>query len=98
MNATIAALEQQLLALQHAMQSGVAFTMDTSQETEPKHLRVGVNSALIGNAAIADLLMQKGIITHEEYLRSLIKWTEADIESYKAKLRSRYPGTDIQLG
>ena len=42
----------------HAMQSGVAVCMERgTAETTPKHLRVGVNSAMVNDAAIARLLI-----------------------------------------
>ena len=46
-------------AAAHAMQSGVAFEIGAgvSRETEPKHLRVGVNSAMVDSAALAALLI-----------------------------------------
>ena len=46
----------------HAMQSGVAFKMHTDpSETQPKHLRVGVNSAMVEQSAIAKLLIDKAL-------------------------------------
>lgn len=95
---TLSELHARLLALGHAMQTGVAYTMSIDPgETTPKHLRVGVNNAMIGVAAIADLLIQKGIFTEEEYVRSLITWTERDIASYQATLGQMYPDTKITL-
>lgn len=37
----------------------------------PKHLRTGVNMALVEHGAIAALLIRKGIITEEEYVEEL---------------------------
>jgi len=98
MSQTLEELRAKLIRLGHAMQSGVAFTMPIDPKaTSVKHLRVGVNNALINNAAIASLLMQKGIITEEEYLRELITWTEQDIERYREQLQAHYPGTKTDL-
>ena len=56
----------------HAMQSGVAMEMNhRAQPTEPKHLRVGVNSAMCDSSALARLLINKGLITHDEYTKAI---------------------------
>jgi hypothetical protein len=49
----------------HAMQTGVANL--SGNDLAPKHLRVGINSALVDNAALARLLVKKGVFTQEEY-------------------------------
>ena len=60
--------QQRLIAAQHAMQSGVAAKMQIDPaETDPKHMRVGVNSALSGLGALAKLLIDKGVLTEDEY-------------------------------
>lgn len=52
--------------LLHAMQTGVAFKIEKEgKEIEPKHLRVGVNAALVQTSATANLLMKKGLITED---------------------------------
>lgn len=81
----------------HAMQSGVAMEMNyRSQPTEPKHLRVGVNSALVDSASLAKLLIEKGVITEGEYIAALASGMEAEVEEYERKL-SRLTGTKITL-
>ena len=51
----------------HGMQSAVAFDHDRGgRDGEPKHLRVGVNSAHVAVAALAKLLIDKGVITLDE--------------------------------
>ena len=53
----------------HAMQSSVAHEMNLPHRqapTEPKHLRVGVNTAMVDHAALAYLLIQKGIIRMDQ--------------------------------
>jgi hypothetical protein len=55
----------------HGMQSGVAYEMglpDRGSATSAKHLRVGVNSAMIDTAAIVDLLVAKRVFTREEFM------------------------------
>lgn len=85
------------LAASHAMQSGVACMMlcDDS-EIQPKHLRVGVNSALISNGALVALLIEKGIFTVEEFEDKLLEYTLRDVKSYEDKL-SKYYNTEVKL-
>lgn len=71
----------------HAMQSGVKYEIETQGEAEaaanPKHLRVGVNSALVGNAALAKLLIDKGIFTLDEYGKVLADEMEREVARYE---------------
>ena len=71
-----------------AMQSGVAAEIGAgvSQETELKHLRVGVNSAMCDTAALAGLLISKGIITREEYVKAIADQMEAEAETYRQRI------------
>jgi len=59
----------------HGVQTGVAYEMglpgEWERSTEPKHLRTGVNSALANCAALAQLMMDKGVFTPEEYVEYL---------------------------
>lgn len=82
----------------HAMQSGVAMEMNlSSKDTEPKHLRTGINSVLCDQAALAKLLVAKGIITMEEYEAAITAEMNAEVERYEARL-SRQLNTKITLG
>lgn len=81
----------------HAMQSGVKHDMETSpggmsQDTMPKHLRTGINSALVDSSAIGKLLMAKGIFSREEYLRSLADVMEEEAHRYEKFLSERLGG------
>lgn len=73
------------------MQSGVAFEMSAgvSVETSPKHLRVGVNSAMVDAGAVATLLIAKGIFTHEEYVKAIADQMEIEAESYRKRISER---------
>lgn len=67
----------------HAMQSGVAMTMNINQaETSPKHLRVGINSAMSDVAGLARLLIEKGVITEEEYVKAIADEMERERDRY----------------
>lgn len=85
------------LELCHAMQSGVASKMNyDDSEVQPKHLRVGVNSALVSNGALIDLLVDKGVFTEEEYSIKLNEWMQLEVDRYEAELAAHF-GTKIAL-
>jgi len=83
----------------HAMQSGVATEIGAgvSRETEPKHLRVGINSAMVEHAALAKLLMKRGIITDTEYMTALADQMEEEVKSYKQRISVRLGVANIEL-
>lgn len=81
----------------HAMQTGVAYSMEKNpSDTTPKNLRVGVNSAMVENAALVNLLIAKGIITLDEFYDYLIKFMEQEVDIYQSELETLY-GTKITL-
>lgn len=82
----------------HAMQSGVAMEMNfNSKPTDPKHMRVGINSALVDSSSLARLLMDKGIITKDEYIEAMTVGMEAEAARYEKHLSDHY-GTNVTLG
>lgn len=88
----------------HAMQSGVAMKMNyDSSETTPKQLRVGVNAAMCNQGALARLLVEKGIITQQEYLDAITAEMGREVERYETwlndylKVRGGHPDTKITL-
>jgi hypothetical protein len=96
-NARLDQLNRSYTAAVHAMQSGVAMKMNHDpKETEPKHLRVGVNCAMSDGGAIALLLMEKGVITQEEYLEAIGAGMSREVSLYEQEL-SRLLGTEIVL-
>jgi len=77
----------QYMALMHAMQTGVAMDHARgSDDGSPKHLRVGVNSAQVGIAALTALLIERGIFTLDEYLESLAREARKEVDRYEALL------------
>lgn len=71
----------------HAMQSGVATMMHYDpKETEPKHLRVGINSAMCDNAGLVRLLISKGIITTEEHEKAITESMIEEVGRYVGKI------------
>ena len=91
------------LWLQEAMQAGVKALMqlDTPdgnvEETQPKHLRVGINMSLIGTQAIVELLIDRGIFTRAEYLIKTNEYLEEYVKSYEYEL-SKHFGKPVKLG
>lgn len=80
-----------------AMQSGVAMMMNISPKaTQPKHLRVGVNSSMVDHAGLVSLLIEKGIITDEEYISCIADAMEREVTLYEAELSERI-GAEIHL-
>jgi len=83
-------LERYYAAL-HAVQSGVAMKMNWDRtDTEPKHLRVGINSMLIDTGAMAKLLIDKGIITEDEYYKALADMAEEEVKRYEKLIKEHY--------
>lgn len=55
------------------MQSAIAVELDVDNSCgTPKHLRVGVNSALVETSVLAQLLIAKGVFTGDEYITAMI--------------------------
>lgn len=87
--AELDAITQEYRAFMHGMQTGVALMMQHNpSETSPKHLRVGINSALSDQGALSKLLIQKGIITEREYLEAIRAGAKREKEHYEEALRS----------
>ena len=85
-------------SLLHAIQTGVKYKMEyDDSETTPKHLRVGVNSALVNHTAIWRLLVKKGVISRKEYEESLLEQLREEKAMYEAWLTER-TGASITLG
>lgn len=89
-------------AAAHAMQSGVKYDIEitpadgNTEGTSPKHLRTGVNSALVDSAALAKLLIDKGVFTELEHMTALADMMEAEQRRYESDLSARL-GTKVTL-
>lgn len=72
----------------HAMQAGVGVMSqrEPNGECSPKHLRVGVNSAMCSQAAVVSLLIEKGVFTLEEYAAELLAEVEREVERYEKRV------------
>ena len=94
--------QERYVAAMHAMQSGIAMDMETytggsKGATTPKQLRVGVNSALVNDAALTTLLIAKGVITQDEYVEAVAVAAEAEAARYEQLLSDRFGGQKITL-
>lgn len=82
----------------HAMQSGVAMEMERhlNNAHEPKHLRVGLNSALVNDAALLQLLIKKGLVTLDEYAEEVRLEMCREVDRYQSRLSTEI-GSPITL-
>lgn len=88
--------------LVHAMQSGVAMEIEQAgidqAAATPKHLRVGVNVALVESSALWKLLVEKGIITEKEMEECLLAAHKEEVDRYTARIKKLLGGlVDVQL-
>jgi hypothetical protein len=81
------AATERYAAAAHAVQTGVAVAIHRGdQAASPKHLRVGVNSAMVDSGALARLLIEKRIISEVEYLEALALAMEEEQQRFEQKL------------
>ena len=96
-NETVEQAQGRHIAAMHGMQSGVAAKMNFDpNETAPKHLRVGVNSAMVQHAALTRLLIDKGLITEQEYFTAQADMMERERDGYQQEVSQHY-GTSVTL-
>lgn len=98
--ANIEKLRERYLALCHAVQTGSAYHIQTSapgdtNPASPKHLRTGINIAMRDHASVVKLLMQKAVITEEEYMQALVDGMEEEVAMLEALLNDRYGGKNV---
>lgn len=101
----IAQLKERYEALLHAVQSGVKWEHEAQRESGipedtrasgPKHLRTGVNSALIQNSSLVMLLMRKGLISEREYWETQVEFFEDEVERYNQRATQTL-GTQVRF-
>ena len=82
---------QRLNAAQHAMMTGVGYKASyDSSECDLKQIRVGINTALVNCGVIAGLLIEKGILTQEEYYSKLADAMEKEKDTYQEWLNKYF--------
>jgi hypothetical protein len=98
MNERLKKLWDEYMRLLHAMQTGVAYLMHYDpQETTAKHLRVGINARAIDHGALVKVLIDKKLITEEEYAEACKEFAARDVISYTERLEE-HTGSKITLG
>lgn len=73
-------------AAAHRVQTAIAVLMSMHSEwsaMQPKHLRVGIDMTKSDAGGLATLLMEKGIITQDEYLRAIADAAEREADGYE---------------
>lgn len=72
----------------HGVQTGVMYEMNkldgSGGGTSPKHLRTGINIRACEHSALAKLLIEKGLITEEEYLEAIRLAVNHEVARYEA--------------
>lgn len=77
-------------AAMHAVQSGVKAEHELgSDDGSPKHLRVGINSAIIQTTALVRLLVDAGAFSRADWWRALADETHRERQRYEAELSDR---------
>ena len=87
--------------LAHAIQTGVSYDHSSgSTDGSPKHLRTGLACVMADLGSLTRLLVEKGIITNDEYFAAILDGLRAEVETYEHRLKDRLgPGaTKITLG
>jgi hypothetical protein len=69
---------------------------DEQSDLGPKHLRTGVNNAMCEHGALVALMIDKGLIKYEDYLRVQLEFMEREVNSYKRKIKDEF-GIDVEL-
>jgi hypothetical protein len=80
--------------LAHAIQTGIAYEMEfDAAVTAPKHLRTGLNASMSDFGSLGRLLIEKGVITKEEYFAAMLDGLHREVEMYEERLRTRFGAT-----
>lgn len=81
----------------HGIQSGVAAqTGALDSDQTPKHLRVGINSAMINDEGMTRLLIEKGVFTEKEYVEAIRVAANRELDRYEDEL-SASAGRTVKL-
>lgn len=75
----------------HAVQTGIAFATDKTDQTS-KHLRVGLDLSKSDQAGLAALLISKGVFSMADYIEAI-----ADQAEIEAEMRAKEIGPNVKL-
>jgi len=86
-------------AAAHGVQSAVAQEMNDpgSHSTKPKHLRVGVDMSKADHAALAHLLIEKGVFTEAEYLEAMRLGANTELAMHERDINAKFPGLKMEF-
>ncbi len=78
----------------HGVQTAIAYDIDQGRKaTEPKHMRVGIDMSKADMLGLAILLIEKGIITSDEYIEAMRLSANEELamreEEYGGKVKFR---------
>jgi len=97
--------QQRYLDACHAMQTGVKYEMESDalrgvehHSTTPKHLRVGVNAAMVEHGALVKLLVEYGVINEDDYIKSQADAMEAEVALYEKRANRGNAGPVLHFG
>lgn len=77
----------------HGIQTGIALEIERGSNcASPKHLRVGVNSAMCEHAALVKILLEKGILTADEYEKAITDAFNEELERIEKSVNEQYVG------
>lgn len=85
-----------------AVQAGVKLLIEKlgldRAASSPAKLRTGLNGIMCDHAALAELLIAKGVITHEEYMAAITKKMNDEVDRYEKDVSEAFGGkTKITL-
>lgn len=76
--------QKKYVKLAHAMQTGIASCIAVGWTgATQKHLRVGIDTSKSDHGALVKLLLEKGVITEEEYGRALLEGLENEVKGFE---------------
>jgi len=99
---------EKILELVHSMQTGVQFEIaheegtveidfgPSSSASNRKHLRVGVNNALVEIGALRNTLIKCGVFEEHIFWSTYIEALEEEVKGYEKKL-SEFMGSVVHL-
>lgn len=83
----------------HGIQTAILFEIEhvglNNAEASPKHLRTGINSAMVNDHAVAKLLVAKGIFTEQEYAVAVMEAAEEELASMTERVRNSTGFKDV---
>lgn len=80
-----------ITAHQHACMTGARFSLEVGLiNDDHKHVRNGIDNALVSHGALVKLLIDKGIITELEYCEALSEMWEIEQARYEKDLSDHF--------